>query len=49
MVIEHRLPVSESSTKTWTFHATADFEHKLHKARIESWLPIGFELGISNW
>ena len=29
------------------FHALTDSEHKFHKARIENWLSIGFELECS--
>ena len=27
------------------FYAPTNSERKVHKARIENWLPIGFELG----
>ena len=44
MVIELGRPVSESSTRISKFYNPTDFEHKLHKTRIENWLSIGFEL-----
>ena len=48
MVIELGLPMLESSTKIWKFHALTDSEHKFYKVRIKNWLPIEFELG-STW
>ena len=48
MVIEFGRPMPESSTKISKFHALTNSQHKFHKARIENWLPIRFELG-SPW
>ena len=46
--IELGPPLSDSSTNIWKFHALFDSEHKEHnlnhKATIENWLHMGFEL-----
>ena len=36
--------VSEFSNKISKFYVPTDSEYKFYKARIENWLPIGFEL-----
>ena len=50
LVFSHKLGplVSEPSTRISKFYDPTDSEHKFHKARIENWLSIGFELG-SPW
>ena len=45
-VIEFRPPVSESSARICEFYDPTNSKHKIHKTRIENWLPIGFELGF---
>ena len=47
MVTELRPPVSQSTTRISKFYATTISELKLHKTKIENWLPMWFNLGSS--
>ena len=42
-------PVLESSARISKFYAPTDSEHKFNKMGIETWLPIGYNLGSSDW
>ena len=49
LVTELGPPVSESQTRILKFYGPTGSEHKFHEIKIENWLPIRFNLGLSFW